>query len=220
MEVVGAGRFVEVAADRVEAALRRALERGGRASLALSGGSTPGPIYRALSRRELPWDRVDVFLVDERAVPPDHDDSNGRLARETLTDGAGAPFHPMPADDADPEGAAARYADALPERLDVVVLGIGEDGHTASLFPDGTDWTGAEARVLITASPRHPHRRMTLGPRALAEADTLLMLVAGAAKRDAVAAALEDGPVREVPARLARRARWVLREDAAPEGVG
>src|SRR5437899_6211908 len=138
-----------VAADEAELArvaaawladeLRKAVARAGRCALALSGGSTPRPAYERLAAQEdVPWASVEVYFGDERGVPPSDVRSNYRMAREALLDRVKLPsgrVHRMEAEDPDREAAAARYAALLPSPLDILVLGMGPDGHTASLFP-------------------------------------------------------------------------------------
>lgn len=236
--VVEAEAFAETAARRIAEKLREAAGRGpgsesgpGRISLALSGGSTPEPVYRALANEPLDWERIDIFQVDERAVSRDHEDRNLGMIRRALRGPwgvCGARVEPMDVMADDLNEAARRYAALLPPSLDVVVLGIGEDAHTASLFPDDESWDAADsedapaagvdahaAEVLVTGSPRHAHRRMTLGPRALQCASSLVVLARGESKAAAVARALEAGPVREAPARLARGGVWILDTGAA-----
>ena len=107
--------------------------------MCLAGGRTPEPVYRALAAEpSIAWERVDVFFTDERAVLPDHPDSNYRMVRQALLSRVPIPparVHRMEAERADRDAAARDYAQSLPDRLDVIVLGIGQDGHTASLFP-------------------------------------------------------------------------------------
>lgn len=219
--------FVDEAAHRLATLLRARLAGSGaaRISLALSGGSTPVPVHRELARRPVPWERVDVFQVDERVVAQDHGDRNLAMIRDTLVDPAGFPegrVHPMPvprgAEEADPEllgVAARRYAEILPSPLDLVLLGIGEDAHTASLFPDDESWTDRDEAVLVTGSAHHSHRRLTLAPGPIRTARSRVMLARGGKKAEAVARALQEGPVGEAPARLARGGLWILDEAAA-----
>lgn len=198
----------------------RALGDASTISLALSGGSTPGPIYARLAEATaLPWDRAEVFFADERAVPPDDPESNYRLARERLLDHvpiADERVHRMPAERPDLEVVAREYESCLPDRLDLLVLGIGTDGHTASLFPDSPAVRESERRVLPSEAPEPPHRRLTLTPPAILSARLVVMLGRGAAKKAAVRCALGDaGSPERCPARLARRGVWILDREAA-----
>jgi 6-phosphogluconolactonase len=185
----------------------RALATDGRFAICLSGGSTPKTLYGLLAGApfvsRFPWDRTHLFFGDERFVPPDHPDSNYRMAREAMLDHIPLPaaqIHPFPTDTT-PEDAAIRYADTLkrfygadtldPARplFDVTFLGLGEDGHTASLFPgvaalhERTAWTAA----VIGAKPEP---RLTLTYPALDSSRTVAFLVAGAGKRAILARAL------------------------------
>jgi 6-phosphogluconolactonase len=213
----------EAARDVAEAAAAR-IEALGRASLGLSGGRTPVATYRALAaeplRSRVAWERVRIFFADERAVPPGDPESNFRLARETLIDPLGVPprnVHRMKGEYPDLDVAVEEYEAHLVEPLDVLILGVGEDGHVASLFP-GSPLVGETRRrvAAVTDSPKPPARRLTLTPRALAEAGRVLVLATGAEKAEAVARALEgEGEAREVPARLVRGRDWYLDRAAA-----
>jgi 6-phosphogluconolactonase len=196
----------------------------GRASLGLSGGRTPVATYRALAAEPLrtmaDWTRVRIYFADERAVPPTDPESNFRLARETLIGPLRIPptrVHRMKGEYAELEAAVEEYETHLTEPIDALVLGIGEDGHVASLFP-GTPLVSESLRrvALVTDSPKPPARRLTLTARALAEAGRVLVLATGAEKAAAVARAFEgDGAPREVPARLVRERDWYLDRAAA-----
>lgn len=206
----------------LERALNRALAGRERASFALSGGGTPVPIYRALARRaEVDWGRVDVYFADERCVPREHDDSNFKLVLENFLDelvGAVPAVHRMEGEDADGEAAAARYAALLPPVLDVVLLGMGPDGHTASLFP-GHPLVDEGLRTVASLddSPKPPPRRLTLTPPALAAARDVLVVAKGADKARALRQVLEgDDDPRPFPARLVRDRAWIV--DAAAAG--
>ena len=186
---------------------QRALATPGRFAVCLSGGSTPKALYQCLAapalRDRFPWDRTHLFFGDERFVPPDHPDSNYRMAREAMLDHVplpGAQVHRFPTDGT-PEDAAARYEDTLkrfhgsdtldPARplFDVTFLGLGEDGHTASLFPgvpalqERTAWAAA----VIGAKPEP---RLTLTYPALDSSRVVAFLVAGDGKRAILARAL------------------------------
>jgi 6-phosphogluconolactonase len=161
-------------ADLVETILREAIETRGEASIALAGGSTPAAFHRELATRALDWPRVHVWFGDERCVPPDDHASNYRMARETLT--VDAVWHRIEAERGGAE-AAKRYAVTLP--LDVVVLGMGDDGHTASIFPETPPLDGL---VAATSSPFPPHERVTLTLMAIRGCRNVIMQVQGAGK--------------------------------------
>jgi 6-phosphogluconolactonase len=192
----------------------------GASSVALPGGRTPKAVYELLAADpRVPWDRVDWYFGDERAVPADHPDSNYRLAKETLFRGRPAErLHRMAADAADAEAAAREYERGLPDPIDVVLLGMGEDGHVASLFPGAPALAVRDRRVaVVDGSPKPPPRRMTITPPAIESARSIVVLVAGAEKSAMLARALE-GPLdaKSVPAVLARRGAWIV--DAAAAG--
>lgn len=214
----------EVAARIVCDAAARAIADHDRFRIAFPGGRTPRALLERLTREPyheaIDWSRVQVLQVDERAVPPDHVDSNYRLLREALLDPLG-PDGPltrrMQAESPDPAQAARDYGEELREPLDLVVLGMGEDGHIASLFPGSPLLVENEARVAVVEdSPKPPARRLTLLPRALREAGAVLVLVTGADKRAAVRAALaSQGDPMRAPSRLLPHAIWLLDRDAS-----
>ncbi|MFP4635880.1 MAG: 6-phosphogluconolactonase [Nitriliruptoraceae bacterium] len=202
MRVVIADDHARQAAAHVAVALREAASERGRATLAVSGGSTPGDLLEALAAQPLPWDRLHVFQVDERFAPAGHTERNlellrGRLlADRPLPDGQ---VHPMPVDNPDPEAAAERYAAQLaevagvPPVLDVVQLGLGSDGHTASLLPGDPVVDVVDRDVAVTGS-YGGWRRLTLTLPIIARARSLVWLVSGADKRGAVARLLAGDP--------------------------
>ncbi|HXF72885.1 MAG TPA: 6-phosphogluconolactonase [Actinomycetota bacterium] len=184
-------------------------------TLALAGGSTPRELYRRLALVPYPWREVDVFFGDERCVPPDHPDSNLRMAMETLLSRVPARVHPMTG--CDPEAYAAELARVLgpgPPRFDLVLLGLGEDGHTASLFPG--DRAALEADRWVVLVERPDHRRMTLTLPVLSAARVAAFLVSGPAKRAALARLLRGDPA--IPAARVRAERVVAIAD--PEAAG
>lgn len=222
--VASADRWVDVAAARIAGGLEASVVARGRATIALAGGETPRPVYQRLAAMTLPWSKIDVFFGDERAVPPEHRDSNYHMVTESLLDPAGVPTarrHRMPADAADRDSAAAAYADELPEQLDLLVLGVGRDGHTASLFPGSRAVRERVLRVVPSESPVPPTLRMTITPPVIAAARARLVLARGRDKAAAVARALEgtDQPD-QCPAQLARAGVWLLDDDAAQGLVG
>lgn len=214
-----ADALAEGAAAFVAARLEDAIARRGRASLALSGGGTPRAMHLRLAPRALDWARVDVYYGDERCVPPDDPASNHRMARESLLDHVPARAHRIEGE-RPPADAAARYADAIATALplDVVILGMGEDGHTASLFPDSAE-PPAGALAVATRSPVAPHDRVTLTYAALAAAGARVLLVSGAAKAARLAevhAQLTDGRP-TLPAARAGATLWMIDAAAAAQ---
>ncbi|MCI0570295.1 MAG: 6-phosphogluconolactonase [Myxococcaceae bacterium] len=196
--------------------LTEAVAARGRASLALSGGRSPVPILRALAALPVPWEKVDVYQVDERAVPPEHPESNFRMLQETLLEllGARAPrVFRMEAEREDLEAAARDYEALLPAALDVVLLGLGEDGHTASLFPGAQVLKERTRRVAaVEDSPKPPPRRLTLTLPALEAARALLGVATGQGKRQAVEALRAGG---DIPAARVPRVVWMVDPAAA-----
>lgn len=190
--------------------LRAALRRRGRAHLAVSGGSTAPPMLASLTAHELPWDRVDVWQVDERVAPDGHPDRNA-----TQLSGLPGRRHLMPVTAQDLGRAAARYAAALPERLDVVHLGMGPDGHTAS-WPPG-DPVVDSARPVDLCGEFNGRVRMTLTPPAVNGARSRIVLINGADKAPAVAAWLNHHPLgaRLPISRVARSGTVVVLDIAA-----
>lgn len=220
--VVGSEGHAREAARRIVGAVRDAVEEKGRCCAALSGGSTPEPVYRVMASGEageLPWERLSFYFADERCVPPEDEASNYRMVVDSLLAGHQehrSRVHRMQGE-AEPQRAAELYQRELPDPLDLVLLGIGQDGHTASLFPGG-EAVGEDSRrvVAVRDAPKPPAARLTVTPPVLRDARRLVVLARGRAKADAVAAALaEEGSVHEIPARLARRGLWILDEEAA-----
>jgi len=232
----------ERAAVEIARALESARDQRGVAHLALSGGSTPARTYELLAGALEDWEGVEIWFADERCVPPEDAESNYRLAAETLLRPAAidpARVHRMEGE-LGPEEGAQRYAEALRTSfatdqtsspsapalpvLDLIALGIGPDGHIASLFPGApTLDAGAEALCLgVHESPKPPPERITLSLGVLRAARRSLLLATGAGKADAIAAALGE-PTHHVPASLLVRERLtVIVDDAAspPPGLG
>ncbi len=147
-----------------------------------------------LGAEVIPWDSVAVFQVDERIAPDGDPDRNLTHMRESMPAPAQERLRPMPVTEADPEAAAAGYAAALPEALDLVHLGLGPDGHTASLVPGDPVLEVQDAIVAVTGGEYQGRRRMTLTYPALAAARSVFWLIAGADKRDALAKLLAGDP--------------------------
>ncbi|MFQ5748595.1 MAG: 6-phosphogluconolactonase [Planctomycetota bacterium] len=221
--VQGAGNFAAAASDRIAALVEHSVETRGSCSLVLAGGATPRPVYQHLAAArkapDFPWERIDFYFGDERRVPPGDPESNFRMAEETLFSAAPVPrenIHRMEGEDPDAEGTAARYEALLPARLDVVLLGMGTDGHTASLFPHSPALKETLRRVVPVRGPKPPVERITVTPAALAGARNLVVLVTGAEKAPTVAEALE-GPrdPRRLPIQFAAEGLWIVDEAAA-----
>lgn len=183
------------AADFIAAEARAAVQARGRFTFAVSGGSTPWQMLRLLATEELPWPAMHLFQVDERIAPAGDAERNLTHIRETLL--AGAPLvatnlHAMPVEAGDLDAAARQYAQALrdaagvPPVLDLVHLGLGVDGHTASLVPGDAALDVADADVALTA-PYQGRRRMTLTYPLLNRARCILWLATGAEKREMLA---------------------------------
>ncbi|MGA2319317.1 MAG: 6-phosphogluconolactonase [Solirubrobacteraceae bacterium] len=223
----------EAVAERAAADVVRQIERAraerGVAHVALSGGSTPARTYQLLARRPADWRDVEVWFADERCVGPEDEQSNYRLAAETLLGPGEVPprrVHRMEGE-LGPEEGARRYAGELralaagagedPPALDLVVLGIGPDGHVASLFPGAATLDAGEQELCLGVrdSPKPPPERITLSLALLSAARSCLLLATGASKAHAVSAMLGE-PSRHVPASLLRRERLsVIVDDAA-----
>jgi 6-phosphogluconolactonase len=223
----------EAVARRAAAEIARHLERAcaerGVAHLALSGGSTPARTYELLAAEPVDWTSVEVWFADERCVGPEDAQSNYRLASETLLGPAGIPSARVRRMEGElgPEEGARRYGLALGEHvrardgelpvLDLVLLGIGPDGHVASLFPGAPALDAGELALCVGVrdSPKPPPERITLSLPVLRAARRCLLLATGASKADAVSAMLAE-PTRHVPASLLRRERLtVIADDAA-----
>lgn len=196
-------------AEAVACVLATDLATQERVLLVVSGGSTPVPFFQRLATMDLPWERVDVTLADERWVPADHQDSNARLVRENLLQGlaAAASFHALTTADSTPEQGAAEVAgriEQLPWPASVVILGMGGDGHTASLFPDSgelglalsTDDATVAVRAASVAQPR-----ITLSAGRLHQAHRHVLHIVGDDKRAVLGRAMAGDDVRELPIR-------------------
>jgi 6-phosphogluconolactonase len=212
------------AAALVAAEAREAVAERGRFAFAVSGGRTPWRMLGALAGERVPWQGVELFQVDERIAPAGDPDRNwtgiaqSLLARVALPAGG---LHPMPVEEGDADAAAARYARELervagrPPVLDLVHLGLGADGHTASLLP-GDPASEVRDRDVALSGVHQRHRRMTLTFPALDRARRILWLVTGAEKRPMLAR-LRAGD-RSIPAGRVRRERALVVADAAAAG--
>jgi 6-phosphogluconolactonase len=222
------------AAEAVAGSINGAVQTRGSCSLVLSGGSTPRMLYRLLAsqyRAEVPWAHVQVFWGDERYVPPEDSRSNYRMAKEALLDDVACPaanIHPMPTHFPSADAAARDYERTLRSHFvgdsphfDVVLLGLGDDGHTASLFPGSLALAERTRWVVAAQAPVDPQLRLTLTLPALTTAAVVHVLVSGAAKAEALQHVLEGaGDWIRYPAAGVRRGTgsviwWADREAAA-----
>ena len=203
-----AEEVAEAAAAEIADALR-----GGARSLVLAGGTTPKRCYELLSELDVEWGRVAVLFGDERCVPPDHPDSNYRMAKETLLDRVmPATIYRIPAELGPDEG-ADEYAEVVANvaPLDFVLLGVGEDGHIGSLFPGHPALHADGLTIGIRDSPKPPPERVTITLEAIRDAGLVMILATGKGKADAVAMARRG----ESPSGMIASARWLIDRAAA-----
>jgi 6-phosphogluconolactonase len=220
IEICDSNQLAKVAAERIADALKKAISADSAVSLALAGGTTPRAAYEALAKIPgIDWSKVSVYFGDERAVPPTHPDSNFSMAKTALFDRVPLPthnIHRITAENPDQDAAARAYEALLPTRISVLVLGIGEDGHTASLFPGSSALNERERRVLPVIGPKPPPQRLSITPPVIESARQCIVLANGAGKAEPVRRALQDPlDVRSTPSGLARNGLWLLDHAAA-----
>ncbi len=222
-EFTDAGSLVGKLAGKIAELLTQGIVARGEASLAVSGGRTPVPLFMTLSDIELEWKKVKICLVDERWVDPEDEDSNERMVREYLLRGraARAHFTGMKTSGAARAG-EIRYAAALSAfswPLNVVILGMGNDGHTASLFPGATalreavSMTSGKRCLAIFPSHNISHERMTLTLPAILDSRHIIVHIQGDQKKKVYTQACQDGPAKEMPI------RYILRQQQVPVSV-
>jgi 6-phosphogluconolactonase len=226
--------LARAAAEMVVAEGEAAIELRGRFALALSGGSTPKAMHKILAsdefRDQLDWSKVEIFFGDERCVPPEHADSNYRMAKETLLSKV-----PIPGDNVyrmrgeiDPNEAAKEYGQMLKEKfgdggLDLIFLGMGDDGHTASLFPGTEALREMKHRCVANHVEKLNAWRITLTAPLINRASRVAILVSGASKAARLAEVLEGARDPErLPVQLIQpdpgQLTWMLDSDAAGMG--
>lgn len=229
------GELTEATAELFVDSARQAVDKNGRFGVALAGGSTPEPVYRRLASAEyqdrIPWEKVHVFWSDERVVPPDDPRNNARMARQALLDHVPIPsqnVHPVPTT-VNPLLAAGQYEKILESyfagrtaNLDLVLLGLGTDGHTASLFPNTPALEEENHWVADVFSPGQEFHRITLTAKLINQAARIVFLVQGAEKASVLQAVLE-GPnnYASLPAQLIHPAKgellWYIDSAAASQ---
>jgi 6-phosphogluconolactonase len=238
LAVADQAALAQEAAKRVVAIAEEAVARCGRFTVALAGGSTPKYLYSLLTAEpycaRLPWCHTHAFWGDERPVPPEHPDSNFGMARAALFSRVPIPakqVHRMQAERADLDAAASEYESEIakvfeirptdePPMFDLILLGLGPDGHTASLFPYTPALQETKRWVVSNYIPKLKVNRLTLTPPILNRASTILFLVSGADKASVLQAVLEGPPDPErLPAQLIRpvagRLVWLVDQTAA-----
>lgn len=219
--VCPAGReWAEMAAAAIGSSVAAAIARRGTCSLMLTGGITAEGLYNHCSRSSvLPRQGMRYFFGDERCVPPTHRDSNFGLVMRALFANerpSGACVYRMEADDPDQDAAARRYEALLPERIDILLLGMGTDGHVASLFPYSEALRSTERTVLPVQGPDSGHPRLSITGKVIANADVVFLLATGEEKGKVLAEAMRSPhDVMSLPVRMALNATWLLDEAAA-----
>ncbi len=213
--------LVEEAVAWIEHHAMAAIMTRGGCHMLLASGNTPLPVYRRLaSTRAFFHERMDYYFADERCVPPDHADSNYRAVVEAMFP-KGIPsdvrFHRMRGEDQDHERAARTYEDSMPTVFDILLLVIGTDGHTASLFPGSEALNEMERRVVPVEGPTDPVHRITITPKVIREARNVLVLASGASKAPVLARILSGSPGRpeRLPIQLATHSTWLVDRSAA-----
>ncbi|OKH20921.1 6-phosphogluconolactonase [Chroogloeocystis siderophila] len=223
--------LIERALQLTIAKMTNAIAERGVCTIALSGGSTPKPLYEAIAAQHLPWEKIHVFWGDERYVPPNHPDSNQLMARQAWLNRVNIPgenIHPIPTNEADPAVAARKYEEHLQAffqtsgdefpKFDIILLGMGSDGHTASLFPHTE---ALKARGLIAVGNKQEEPRITFTVPLINHARCVVFVVAGADKKAALAQVFApDADDFNYPSRLIQpqgELWWLLDQSAGEE---
>src|SRR5690349_21586510 len=204
-------------AELMAGAVRAAVADRSECAMAVSGGTDPWPMFSQLEDLIEDWTKVAIYQVDERVAPAGSDERNLTHLIESLSIGAQGSIRPMPVDDDDLDAAADRYAESLPDALDIAHLGIGPDGHTASLVPGDPVLEVTDRRVAMTETAYQDHRRMTLTYPALDEARRIVWLVTGPDKPEALQKLLVGDD--SIPAGRVRNDNMIIvADEAAAEG--
>ena len=195
--------------DQIVALLEQAIETKGNASLAVSGGSTPKPLFAYLSQQVMAWDKVTVTLVDDRWLPQSHENSNEKLVKENLlvANAQGANFVSLLTSDDNAELAeqeVSRRLDAIDKHFDVLILGMGEDGHTASLFPCSEQLSAGldlsrELSAIATQPTTAPYQRMSMSLATIVNAHHVFLHLTGETKKQVLQEALAHNTILEKP---------------------
>ena len=216
------GAVAAEAAKRIAGAIEACLRERGECCFAIAGGSRVAIVCELLSHYALDWPKVEFFFAEERCVAGNHPASVFAMAAGGLFENPRIELHHVHRiefDGRDLEEAADHYAEELPERFDVLLLDVGMDGHVGALFPNSPAFDETERWVVGVDVPMKPRRRVTVVPELVASARNCVVIAYGREKAEAVRRALhEAGDAREVPARLARDATWVVDRWAAGNG--
>ena len=223
--IVAPEQFLATASTTIAELIGESITIRGTCSLALCGGSTPEPVYRELTHRSINWANLSIYFGDERAVSPDSAESNFAMATRALFDHVAIPgnqIHRMLAERPDRDVAAREYDALLPPRIDLLLLGVGPDGHTASIFPESPAITEPWRRVVSVGAPAPPLlpnvARMTITPLVVAAARHIVVMVRSADKAAIVQRVLEGPDQPEtLPAQFARGGTWILDQAAAAQ---
>jgi 6-phosphogluconolactonase len=213
----------QMAAEAIVTIGQQALESRGMFKLVLSGGETPQKAYAILAQRfshkRRLWENTHLYWSDERCVLPDDSRSNFFKARQNLIDGMNIPadnIHRIHGETDNPEVEAKCYEVEFPAKPDLLLLGLGVEGHTASLFPHSPALKEEIRKFLVVQVPAEPPERITITPKGIATADEIMVLVSGASKVRAVEQVFaESGTIMETPARLVHNAIWLMDKEAA-----
>lgn len=212
--------------------IKSAIAQRDQCTIALAGGGTPKPLYEKLAQESLPWEKIHIFWGDERYVPADHPDSNQKMAREAWLNQVPLPasnIHPMPTTGQNPQADAAKHEQEIREffqcgageipSIDIILLGMGDDGHTASLFPQTEALTVRDR--LITVGNKGNSQRLTFTAPFINQGRCVIFLVAGANKRPALAQVFSpQGDEKQYPSRLIKpqgELWWLLDQEAGQE---
>ncbi|MDF1683527.1 MAG: 6-phosphogluconolactonase [Legionellaceae bacterium] len=216
--------WVVLAAETIQNRIFQVIEEQGFCHMMLTGGQTVIPLYQHLaSTCALPLDKIHFWFGDERCVSPDHPESNYSLVKNTLfsDDLERYAVERIQAEKPDREAAAKAYEALLPARIDILLLGMGEDGHIASLFPHSSALSVTHRRIVPTIGSKLPFERMTITPGVILSAKTLFLLVTGAEKGKTLARSLRGEETCDtLPVCLTLHGTWLLDRDAAAQIEG
>ena len=218
-------QLIEVMAGRIMSEAERAIAAAGRFVVVLAGGSTPRPVYARLAEFDTHWRQWHIYFGDERCLPVGHPERNDTMIREALLDSVSVPanqVHSVPAE-LGPDAGAESYSRTLASlgAFDLTILGLGEDGHTASLFPGGPSGREPDApdALAVHAAPKPPASRVSMSAARLIRSHTMQLIATGEAKREALTQ-LRDGA--DVPVRFVTPANGIdlfIDRSAAPSAV-